>query len=252
MLFYSTFVYGGELVSAEISFPTEVTGFEPISANPVFTAGGEGHWDVKIRERGWILRDNQTWKMWYTGYDGTRPGKKMLGYATSTDGRHWTPYPSNPIHQDHWVEDVCVIIHDGTYYMFAEGENDQAQLLTSQDGITWKREGSLDVRQQSGAPISTGPYGTPTVWYENGIWNLFYERSDRGIWLARSRDLKTFTNVQDEPVIRPGLMPDEPKDNTLNTRNQHDRDLIAMNQIIKIGNFYIAVLHGATKPTDPA
>lgn len=219
-------------------FPTELTRFEPITENPVFTAEGDGYWDVKIRERGWIIRDGNTWRMWYTGYDGTRPGQKMLGYATSKDGIAWTPHPHNPIYRQHWVEDVCIIPHEGTLYMFAEGERDRAQLLTSQDGIAWVRIGPLDIRKVNSEPISEGPFGTPTAWYENGTWNLFYERGDKGIWLARSKDVKVFTNVQDEPLIVPG--PDE-----------FDHDLIAMNQIVKHAGRYYAIIHGSKKPADP-
>jgi len=226
-------------VRAQELFPDELTHFEPIATNPVFTAAGEGHWDVKIRERGWILRNGDEWRMWYTGYDGTRSGQKMLGYATSSDGLSWKRHPGNPIYKDNWVEDVCVIPHQGKLYMFAEGEQDRAQLLTSIDGITWTRIGRLDIRQKSGESIDDGPYGTPTAWFENGIWNLFYERGDKGIWLARSADLKVFTNVQDEPVLVPG--PDD-----------YDRDLIAMNQVVQTNGRYYAVLHGSKKPDDPS
>lgn len=226
-------------VHAADEFPRELTQFEPIAANPVFTAAGDGHWDVKIRERGWIIREAHQWRMWYTGYDGTRPGRKLLGYATSPDGLTWTRHAGNPIHREHWVEDICIVPHDGTLYMFAEGEQDRAQLLTSRDGLGWTRVGRLDVRLKSGEPIADGPYGTPTAWHEGGIWNLFYERGDKGIWLARSTDLKVFTNVQDEPVLLPG--PDE-----------FDRDLIAMNQIIQHDGRYYAVIHGAKKPADPS
>lgn len=219
-------------------FPRELTHFEPIAGNPVFEAAGDGHWDVKIRERGWILRDGDQWRMWYTGYDGTRPGQKMLGYATSSDGLKWKRHPGNPIYRDHWVEDMCIVALDGTLYMFAEGEQDRAQLLTSRDGISWTRVGRLDIRLKNGEPIPDGPYGTPTVWYEDGTWNLFYERGDKGIWLSRSRDLKVFTNIQDEPVILPG--PDE-----------FDQDLIAMNQVVKHDGRYYAVIHGSKKPADP-
>ena len=99
----------GVAIAADDEFPSELTKFVPDSRNPIFTAGGEGKWDVKIRERGWILREGNQWKMWYTGYDGTREGKKMLGYATSTDGVAWTRYPKNPIYSDRWVEDMCVV-----------------------------------------------------------------------------------------------------------------------------------------------
>ena len=130
---------------AQEPFPEELTHFEPIAANPVFTAGGEGKWDVKIRERGWILRDGDNWRMWYTGYDGTRAGIRLLGYATSKDGLTWNRFPDNPIHEGHWVEDVCVIPHQGTLYMFAEGEQDRRR-----SAFDFGRRRCLDPRRSTG------------------------------------------------------------------------------------------------------
>ncbi|MBX3438131.1 MAG: glycosylase [Planctomycetaceae bacterium] len=208
------------------------------SANPVFKAAGEGAWDAAIRERGWILKEGDQWRMWYTGYDGTREGQKKLGLATSSDGVTWTRHPDNPLYDDDWVEDMQVVLHDGSYLMFAEGAGDIAQLLTSDDGVKWTRVGPLDVRQTSGEPLTPGPYGTPTAYFENGTWYLFYERGDAGIWLATSTDLKTFTNVQDAPVL--ALGPDE-----------YDRVMIALNQIVKQGETYYALYHGTGTPQAP-
>ena len=223
---------------AEEAFPRELTHFRPDKGNPVFTAAGEGHWDARIRERGWILHDGETFHLWYTGYDGTREGRKMLGYAASRDGLHWERHGENPIHDKHWVEDMMVVRQGDTFYMFAEGERDRAQLLTSRDGLDWHREGPLDVRKTDRTPIEDGPYGTPTAWYEDGVWHLFYERSDNGVWLATSKDLKVWTNRQDEPVLVPG--PDE-----------FDRDQIALNQIIKCDGRYYAYFHGASNDRMP-
>ncbi len=219
-------------------WPETLTRFEPLVPQPVFMGAGEGAWDARIRERGAILHDGDLWKLWYTGYDGTRPGLKMLGYATSTDGLTWTRSPQNPLYREHWVEDVSVIKHAGTYYMAAEGFLDRSQLLTSPDGLSWTRQGLLDVRLKNGERLSNGPYGTPTLWVEDGVWSLFYERRDAGVWLAQSRDLKVWTNVQDEPVLSPGP-------------EKYDRDLIAMNQILRHDGMYYAVFHGAATDRTP-
>jgi len=227
------------LAAAEDRVPAELTQFEPVAGHPVFVAAGENHWDARIRERGWILRDGDQWRMWYTGYDGSRTGLKLLGHATSPDGLHWTRDDRNPLHREHWVEDVCVVKHDGTYYMVAEGFLDQAHLLTSPDGLSWTRRGLLDVRLANGEPIPRGAYGTPVLWIENGVWHLFYERNDAGVWLAKSTDLKVWTNVQDAPVLSPG--PD-----------LYDRDQIAMNQILRHKGRYYAVFHGAANDKSPA
>jgi beta-1,2-mannobiose phosphorylase / 1,2-beta-oligomannan phosphorylase len=219
-------------------FPPELVKFQPALDSPVFQAGGTGDWDAKIRERGWILREGNRWRMWYTGYDGERSSPKHLGLATSRDGIRWERHPDNPIYDESWVEDMMVVKHESTYYMFAEGRDDQAQLLTSDDGLKWTRRGTLDVRQADGTPIEPGPYGTPTGYHENGTWYLFYERRDAGIWLATSRDMRVWTNLQDEPVLLPG--PEE-----------YDRDLVALNQIVRHRGRYYAYYHGASNERTP-
>ena len=246
-------------------FPPELVKFKQRGDKPIFTAAGPGTWEVKIRERGWIHFDPTSdgtdaakpkYRMWYTGYDGTREGIKRLGYATSADGIAWSRHKENPLVDQHWIEDVMVVSPVGqvsnlpgragqvenlphVWHMFAEGRDDQAQLLTSRDGVKWQRAGSLDVRKANGQPIEPGPYGTPTAWLEDGVWHLFYERHDAGVWLATSRDLKVWTNVSDEPVLRPG-------------QGLHDRDLIAMNQIVKHKGRYYTYYHGSAKGETPS
>ena len=232
------FVLSASAVNADDLWPNELVHFKPFKKNPVFTAVGEGAWDVKIRERGWIMRENGQYHMWFTGYDGTRPGLKKLGYASSNDGITWHRHPKNPIYTKHWVEDFMIVKKDDTYYMFAEGYQDQAHLLTSKDKVNWTRIGVLDVRMKDGSKIEAGPYGTPTAWLENETWHLFYERRDLGIWLATSKNMKVWTNVSDEPVIVPGP-------------NLADQDLIAMNQIVKHKGRYYAYYHGAKSIEGP-
>ena len=221
-------------VAARIAeFPPELVDWAPGLGNPVFTPGGAGHWDIKIRERGWIMREDDFYHLWYTGYDGTREGIKRLGYATSVDGVQWRPSPKNPLCREHWVEDVMVVKRGDTYYMFAEGaENGHAELLTSKDRVDWKWEGPLEIRLADGKHEAEKPCGTPTVWVENGIWYLFYERHDLGVWLAKSKDplSRVWINVEDNPVLVPG-----PAD--------HDKQLIALDQIISYGGVYFAFYH---------
>ena len=212
-------------------FPKEMVEFVPYEDNPVFEGTGLDTWDNQIRERGYILFEDSTYKMWYTGYKGEDTDPKYLGYATSTDGIHWVRYPGNPIFSDCWTEDMQVVIHDGKYYMFAEGKNDIPHLLTSDNGIHWKREGPLDIRYTNGEPLTPGPYGTPTVWIENGKWYLYYERNDEAIWLAVSTDHKVWTNVQDDPVIKVGP-------------GKYDSEAVAVNQIVKYNGKYYAYYHG--------
>ncbi len=222
--------------NANFEFPDELVNFVPFGHNPVFSGTGSDTWDKLIRERGYILKEDNLYRFWYTGYNPDSSDMKFLGYATSKDGIHWVRYPGNPIHKTSWVEDMQVVKNNSTYYMFAEGKNDIAHLLTSTDGINWQEQGSLDIRQTRGDPISPGPYGTPTVWIENGKWYLFYERDDSGVWLAISTDHKVWTNVQDDPVLKMGP-------------EAYDQYAVALDQVIKYKGHYYGYYHAsAYKP----
>jgi sucrose-6-phosphate hydrolase SacC (GH32 family) len=211
-------------------FPKDLVAWSPLAANPVFQGAGDNAWDRKIRERGWILVEDATYHLWYTGYNDDRSKTKFLGHATSTDGIHWTRDPRNPLVTTVWVEDMCVVRHGGEYVMFAEGKDDVAHLLTSPDGVHWTEQGPLDIRKTDGTPIPAGPYGTPTAWVEGDKWYLLYERGDQGVWLATSPDRRTWTNVRDTPVLGRGPEP-------------YDRAAVAVDQVIKRDGVYYAFYH---------
>jgi hypothetical protein len=216
-------------------FPDELVRWQPYAGNPLFAGTGTGTWDRQIRERGFLLHEGSAYRLWYTGYDPEHGGRMKLGSASSKDGQHFERHPGNPVFQGVWTEDVFVVKQAGVYHMFAEGEGDVAHRLSSNDGLAWREEGRLDVRLRSGAPIPPGAYGTPTVWVEDGTWHLFYERDDKGVWLATSRDLRTWTNVQDEPVI--GLGPDA-----------YDRHAVALNDVKRFRGRYYGVYHANADP----
>ena len=211
-------------------FPDEMVSFVPYKANPVFKGTGTETWDRSIRERGYILIENGIYKLWYTGYKKEDSDIKYLGYATSKDGISWSRYPGNPIFSEKWTEDMFVLKYQDKYFMYAEGKNDVAHLLTSEDGINWQEQGDLVIHKVNGDKIP-GPYGTPNVVIENGKWYLFYERNDQGIWLARSDDHINWTNIQDEPVLNKGP-------------GKYDFGMLAANQVVKYKDRYYMYYHG--------
>ena len=144
----------------------------------------ETAWDRKIENAAIFSATGATYHLWYTGYNDDRSPDRLLGHATSPDGLRWTRDPANPIVRGVWTEDVWVLQRDGRYQMFAEGRNDIAHQLTSNDGVHWEDGGPLDIRHCDGTPIEPGPYGTPTGWFEDGVWSLFYERGDQAVWLV--------------------------------------------------------------------
>jgi sucrose-6-phosphate hydrolase SacC (GH32 family) len=226
---FATFEGRGPEAIAD-DFPRALVAWTPIVGNPVFEGAGDQAWDRKIRERGYILVEEGTYHLWYTGYNDDRSPTRFLGHATSPDGLRWTRDPANPVFTGSWTEDVCVLKRDGRYLMFAEGKNDVAHQLVSTDRVHWSDLGALDVRKVDGSPIPPGPYGTPTVWFEEGTWYLFYERGDQGVWLATSKDRQVWTNVRDTPVLALGPEP-------------YDRAAVAFNQVIKRDGVYYAFYH---------
>jgi hypothetical protein len=79
------------------------------------------------------------------------------------------------------------------------------------------------------------------VRFEDGRWYLFYERADRGVWLATTHDPRSlrWTNVQDEPVLVPGPA-------------EYDLEMIAVDQIIKHQGVYYAFYHASGRCADSA
>ena len=108
-------------------FPHELVDFVPYEGNPVFAGTGQDTWDRSIRERGYILREGDTWHLWYTGYNDDLSDTKYLGYATSADGLVWTRYPGNPIVDSSWVEER--ILHPGDFYRAPIGVEHNAWTL---------------------------------------------------------------------------------------------------------------------------
>jgi hypothetical protein len=216
--------------------PWAFTKWKPVGDGPVFAGTGESTWDRRIRERGFILAEDGRFTLWYTGYDRDKPLTMSLGRAVSDDGSTWRRDERNPVYRDAWTEDVFVAREDDGYLMFAEGRGDILHRLTSADGVRWVDHGSLDVRKVDGSPIEPGSFGTPTAWYEDGVWHLFYERGDMGVWLATSRDMKVWTNVRDEPVLARGPEP-------------FDRAQVAMNQVVRRDGWYYAFYHALADVT---
>lgn len=223
-----------ESVPSEDLFASRMVSFSPMENNPVFQGTGTDTWDRLIRERGFILVEDGIYKMWYSGYTGGDSDPKYLGYATSGDGINWTRYSDQALFSDKWTEDMIVVKHKGTYYMYAEGKNDVAHLLISGDGIHWEEQGDLVLQDTNGDPIPA-PYGTPVVWIENEQWYLFYERNDLGIWLARSDDKITWKNVQDQAVINMGP-------------ELYDEAAVAANQVVRYKDKYYLYYHGSSSP----
>jgi len=232
-------VFGAAAPAAGEEVPAALTAFGPASSVRLFAGGGPDAWDRDLRERGWIMRQGDRWHLWYTGSNPDRDPVRRLGHATSGDGLNWRRSSDRPVVADAWVEDVCVARACGPggefFQMVAEGEHDVAHRLVSRDLASWRRCGPLEIRLVTGEPISAGPRGTPTLRAHRGLWHLFYERRDDGVWLATSQDGRTFTNVRDDPVIACGP-------------EAYDRHGVAVDQVVRFDGRWYACYHASPDP----
>ena len=52
-------------LNAANEFPKQLVSFVPYSSNPIFTGTGEDTWDKQIRERGYVIREDNKYHLWY-------------------------------------------------------------------------------------------------------------------------------------------------------------------------------------------
>jgi predicted GH43/DUF377 family glycosyl hydrolase len=92
-MWFSSVVLGGS--TWDVSYATSPNGttWQIYSGSPVLRAGPSG-FDSQWLIDPFVVRVGITYRMYYTGYDGSR---WQTGLATSPDGIVWTKHPSNPI-----------------------------------------------------------------------------------------------------------------------------------------------------------
>lgn len=165
----------------------------------VANIGLEGTYDTKFVYTDAIIKESDTsYKMWYTGYDGTT--NKIL-YSTSTDGLLWSDGQlvidkgAQGTYDSGKVAYPCVIKESDTsykmWYSGYNGTNWRIIYCTSTDGINWSNF-QLVIDKGSQGTYDTTHVGYPYVikessssykmWYcgYNGVWRALYASSTNG------------------------------------------------------------------------
>ncbi len=81
--------------SATAQFP-----FVKYSGNPVLPKGEYPEWNFVANSDPFLILDNDTLKMWFTGCGTLMPDtvvRPWIGYAWSINGINWTMHPDNPV-----------------------------------------------------------------------------------------------------------------------------------------------------------
>jgi predicted GH43/DUF377 family glycosyl hydrolase len=170
---------------------------------PVVDLGPPGSWDDYGISYPMVIKDGATYKMWYTGSDGSAIPPYRIGYATSSDGITWTKDPSNPIFglgtspawDDTKVYMASVIFDGVTYklwYTGNNGPNDRIGYATSPDGISWTRYAGNSCSGTSGpgCVLDKGTAGSwddvavrkPTVVYDGALYHMWFSGLDGANW----------------------------------------------------------------------
>lgn len=155
-----------------------------------------------------VLYDAGTYRAWYTGYGG---GPNQIGYATSTDGVHWTKDAANPVvtngSWDSTTTRVGSVLRDdsGTYHMWFTGSPGYSGPLkvghaVSSDGVSWTRDANLVF--EDGTAIDWGK-NHASVTFTAGRFLMVYSSSTGTLRTALSDDGVTWTAAASSTALAP-------------------------------------------------
>jgi predicted GH43/DUF377 family glycosyl hydrolase len=151
--------YTGEAsgFAPQIGYATSTDGITwTRSPAPVLTAGASGSWDDFSVSDPNVLLDGGSYRMWYTGADGTgNTAVRQVGYAESTDGTTWSKYPSPVLtpsagtFDERWTSGLNVV-RDASglrgWYTGSSGVGGgithRIGFATSADGLAWTKQPS--------------------------------------------------------------------------------------------------------------
>lgn len=130
-----------------------------------------------------------------------------------------------------------------TYYMVYEAAGlspslpGDIGLATSRDGRTWVKHHKRPILQHSSTGWEQTNIGTPSLWYENGTWYLFYHGyagQDVQIGVATGTSLTNLTKYAGNPILR--------------AQSGWDSGTLGVRSIVKQGGYYYMVYEGSTDP----
>ena len=141
-----------------------------------------------------VLYDDRMklFRMWYSGGEQNEPN--AIGYATSTDGLHWTKDPGNPIFRpdprNAWEQDrvtACQVVCCGQWYLmfyigFRDEEHAQIGVARSRDGITgWQRHRANPIIRPGAGKWDANAVYKPYAIFDGKQWLLWYNGRRGGV-----------------------------------------------------------------------
>jgi predicted GH43/DUF377 family glycosyl hydrolase len=184
--------------------------------NPVLPKSEDG-WDSGNIHAAAVLKEGETYRMWYSATNYTHSG---IGLALSPNGVDWDKYPGNPVILDGPEEyDVNLIfgptvVRDGEgYRMWYTGSDSDSiwtvNLATSPDGISWTKHPENPVLRPS-EWYDAERAGDPWVVRDDGVYRMWYTCQNRpmnityAIAYATSQDGVNWIKHPQNPVLLAG------------------------------------------------
>ena len=145
----------------------------------VVNIGSEGTYDTSSAYMPCVIKDNDTYKMWYAGHDVSNT---RIIYCTSTDGIIWSNFQmvvdigSEGTYDTLLTYAPCVIKDDGVYkmwYIGHDGSNTRTIYCTSTDGINWSNF-QMVVDIGSEGTYDTNRIFVPSVIKDGNLYKMWY------------------------------------------------------------------------------
>ncbi|GMU94973.1 hypothetical protein [Ignavibacterium album] len=213
--------------------------------NPVLLPGPQGNWDSWAVQAAAVLKENNTYKMYYTAF-AYQYGPWYIGLATSVDGINWTK-KTNPVFYSGtgWETQIAagsVIKINGKYYLYYTGVNSQSYrigLAISDDGENFTRFSGNPILNITQSWENSGVC-VPHVFMENNIYKMIYmNAANTAFGLAYSNDGKTWNKENLNPIFT-----------TNQTTNGWADVSIAYPRYIKVNN-EVRIYYGGSKNAPP-
>ncbi len=187
-----------------------INSFNKYVSNPVLNISS-GNWDSSYVWQPNVLFENNEYKMYYTGFNGSR---FQIGFASSSDGLNWIKSTSNPIVSRLTIDnrdshDPSVIFTNNSYEMWYASSlngglsNFNIYHATSTDGIGWTLTPSNSVFIPSQTWDTEG-ISSPFVLKDGSVYKMWYSALKNSFWrigYATSPDGINWTPYAGNPII---------------------------------------------------
>ncbi len=202
-----------------ISVPGKVilaTEWRKYPLNPI-VEGSPGAWDQYGASSPFVLKEGGTYKMWYSGWNGTATS---FGYAESEDGVNWTEYEHNPVltsgppgsWESYAIHTPRILKEGSIYRMWYLGGtgiiNWSIGYAESIDGISWTKSPLNPIMQKGEeGEWDSNELLLGSVIRQGSLYKMWYtgrfRPSEPGVGYATSPDGLNWTKHPGGPVMRP-------------------------------------------------